>query len=200
MPYVNIQITRDGVTAEQKRRLIAGATDLLVLVLGKNPATTVVVIDEIEPDNWGIGGESVTARRRRDPASAAARVPALPFPPMKKHGFIVYSGATETGRVFHALTHARQAHERGDEVALYFASEGTVWPGLLAAPKHPLHALFSLLQKAGVLRGACENCAAAFGHTESAGAVCTLVKGPAASYGQIDILGLHDEGFHVWMF
>lgn len=65
MPYVNIKITREGVTADQKARLIQGATQLLVDVLGKNPQTTVVVIDEVETDNWGIGGESVTLRRAR---------------------------------------------------------------------------------------------------------------------------------------
>jgi 4-oxalocrotonate tautomerase len=65
MPYVNIKITREGVTAEQKARLIQGATQLLVDVLGKNPQTTVVVIDEVDTDNWGIGGESVTLRRAR---------------------------------------------------------------------------------------------------------------------------------------
>ena len=64
MPYVNIKITREGATAEQKAELIRGATQLLVDVLGKNPATTVVVIDEVETDNWGIAGESVTVRRR----------------------------------------------------------------------------------------------------------------------------------------
>ncbi len=53
MPYVNIKITREGATAEQKEQLIAGATQLLVDVLGKNPATTVVVIDEVDTDNWG---------------------------------------------------------------------------------------------------------------------------------------------------
>lgn len=63
MPYVNIKITREGATAEQKAQLIKGATDLLVDVLGKNPATTVVVIEEVETDNWGIGGETVTSRR-----------------------------------------------------------------------------------------------------------------------------------------
>lgn len=65
MPYVNIRITRDGATAEQKARLIKGVTYLLVEVLDKNPATTMVIIDEVETDNWGIGGESVTTRRRR---------------------------------------------------------------------------------------------------------------------------------------
>lgn len=64
MPYVNFKITREGVTAEQKAALIKGATQLLVEVLGKNPATTVVVIDEVDTDNWGIGGESVTVRRK----------------------------------------------------------------------------------------------------------------------------------------
>ena len=66
MPYVNIKITREGeVTAEQKKRLIEGATNLLHDVLGKNTATTVVTIDEVAADNWGIGGVPVTELRRR---------------------------------------------------------------------------------------------------------------------------------------
>jgi 4-oxalocrotonate tautomerase len=65
MPYVNIKITKEGATAEQKARLIEGATRLLAEVLGKNPKTTVVVIDEVDTDNWGIAGESVTVRRAR---------------------------------------------------------------------------------------------------------------------------------------
>lgn len=65
MPYVNIKITREGATAEQKAELIKGATELLVRVLNKNPATTTVIIEEVDPDNWGLGGESVTVRRQR---------------------------------------------------------------------------------------------------------------------------------------
>jgi 4-oxalocrotonate tautomerase len=65
MPYVNIRITKDGVTPEKKAQLIQGVTQLLVDLLGKNPQTTVVVIDEVETDNWGIGGETVTARRKQ---------------------------------------------------------------------------------------------------------------------------------------
>jgi 4-oxalocrotonate tautomerase len=65
MPFVNIKITKEGVTSEEKAQLIQGATKLLEDVLGKNPATTVVVIDEVETDNWGIGGETFTVRRRR---------------------------------------------------------------------------------------------------------------------------------------
>jgi len=66
MPFVNIKITKDGSTPEQKAELIKGVTDLLVKVLHKNPATTVVVIDEVDTNNWGIGGETVTARRREN--------------------------------------------------------------------------------------------------------------------------------------
>lgn len=72
MPYVNIRITREGVTAEQKRDLIAGATDLLQRILGKNPATTVVVIDEVEVDNWGIGGLPVPEYRAAQASAHAA--------------------------------------------------------------------------------------------------------------------------------
>jgi 4-oxalocrotonate tautomerase len=65
MPYVNIKITKEGVTAEQKANLIQGVTRLPADILGKNPQTTVVVIDEVETDNWGIGGETVTVCRQR---------------------------------------------------------------------------------------------------------------------------------------
>ena len=66
MPYVNIKITKEGVTAEKKAQLIQGVTSLLADLLGKNPQTTVVVIDEVDTDNWGIGGETVTVRRRNE--------------------------------------------------------------------------------------------------------------------------------------
>lgn len=65
MPYVNIKVTggSEAPGAEQKAELIRGVTELLSRVLNKNPETTVVVIDEINMDNWGIGGKSVTVRR-----------------------------------------------------------------------------------------------------------------------------------------
>ncbi len=66
MPYVNIKITQEGATKEAKARLIEGVTGLLRDVLGKNPQTTVVVIEEVPTDNWGIGGESITVRRKRE--------------------------------------------------------------------------------------------------------------------------------------
>lgn len=60
MPYVKIEVTREGVTKEQKEKLIKGVTDLLVDVLNKDPMLTHVVIDEVGTDNWGVGGEQVT--------------------------------------------------------------------------------------------------------------------------------------------
>lgn len=65
MPYVNIKITNESVTKKQKSELVAGTTELLKRVLNKNPSTTVVIIDEVETDNWGIAGELVTDRRKR---------------------------------------------------------------------------------------------------------------------------------------
>lgn len=64
MPYVNIKITREGATAEQKAQLIAGVTGLLVDVLNKNPATTFVVIDEVATEDWGVGGLPVEDYRK----------------------------------------------------------------------------------------------------------------------------------------
>lgn len=64
MPFVNVRITEGGVTAEQKAEIIRRMTDVLVETLGKNPASTMVVIDEVPTDNWGLGGQSVTEIRK----------------------------------------------------------------------------------------------------------------------------------------
>lgn len=68
MPYVNIRITREGATPEQKARLIRGVTDLLVEVLDKSPTTTFVVIDETALKDWGVGGVPVDQYRREQAA------------------------------------------------------------------------------------------------------------------------------------
>lgn len=76
MPYVNIKITREGgpegtgPSAEEKSRLIKGVTDLLQELLGKDPATTFVVIDEVALDDWGIGGLPVPDYRRQQGSPA----------------------------------------------------------------------------------------------------------------------------------
>lgn len=63
MPYVNVRIAKTGATAEQKAKVIKGITDLLFDVLGKPKPSTYVVIDEVELDNWGVGGETLTKIR-----------------------------------------------------------------------------------------------------------------------------------------
>lgn len=66
MPYINIKITREGATAEQKAELIKGATELLARVLNKNPKTTVVTIEEVDTDSWGIGGDPAEIARENE--------------------------------------------------------------------------------------------------------------------------------------
>lgn len=65
MPIVNIKITRDGASREQKAALIAGATELLHKVLGKDPALTFVLLEEVEADHWGVAGMSASDFRAR---------------------------------------------------------------------------------------------------------------------------------------
>jgi 4-oxalocrotonate tautomerase len=64
MPYIHIQITREGVTAAQKAELIARTTHMMVDVLQKDPATTFVIIEEVDTDNWGVAGKTVTELSR----------------------------------------------------------------------------------------------------------------------------------------
>jgi 4-oxalocrotonate tautomerase len=65
MPYIKIEITREGVTREQKQALIKGVTDLMTSVLNKDPQLTNVVIQEIDLDDWGIAGEQVSVLREK---------------------------------------------------------------------------------------------------------------------------------------
>lgn len=67
MPYINIKVTKENgePTAEQKAQLIDGVTELVSRVLGRNKASTVVIIDEIDMQNYGLGGESIKSIRER---------------------------------------------------------------------------------------------------------------------------------------
>jgi 4-oxalocrotonate tautomerase len=71
MPIVTIQITREGTTPDQKAALIKGATDLLVKVLNKPPGLTFVVIEEVDLEDWGVGGLPVGEYRRQSGASSS---------------------------------------------------------------------------------------------------------------------------------
>jgi 4-oxalocrotonate tautomerase len=65
MPYIKIELTREGVSREQKQALIKGVTDLMTDVLNKDPQLTHVVIQEIELDDWGFAGEQVSVLREK---------------------------------------------------------------------------------------------------------------------------------------
>ena len=64
MPYVNVRITRDGVTVEQKRQVVEQITRTLVNVLGKRPEHIHIIIDEVEPEDWGFAGMLTTDYRK----------------------------------------------------------------------------------------------------------------------------------------
>lgn len=64
MPYINVRITKDGVTAEQKAQIVSEMTDTLRRVLGKKPEHTHIIIDEVEPENWGYAGMLTTEFRK----------------------------------------------------------------------------------------------------------------------------------------
>ena len=65
MPYVKIEVTREGVTREKKQQLIAGVTNLISDILGKDPHLTHIVLQEIELDDWGFAGEQVSVLREK---------------------------------------------------------------------------------------------------------------------------------------
>ncbi len=66
MPYVNVRITKDGVTTAQKRQIVEEITQTLVRVLGKRPEHTHIIIDEVEPENWGFAGMLTSEYHKRD--------------------------------------------------------------------------------------------------------------------------------------
>ena len=65
MPYVNVKITKDGVTKSQKAQIVRDITNSLVKTLGKKPEHIHIVIDEVETDNWGFAGMLTTEYRKK---------------------------------------------------------------------------------------------------------------------------------------
>jgi 4-oxalocrotonate tautomerase len=65
MPYVNVRITKDGVTSDQKRRIVEEITGTLVTVLGKRPEHIHIIIDEVELENWGFAGMLTSEYRKQ---------------------------------------------------------------------------------------------------------------------------------------
>jgi 4-oxalocrotonate tautomerase len=73
MPYVNVRITKGGVTAAQKAQIIAEITATLQRVLDKKPEHTHIVIDEIDTDNWGFAGMTTTQWRKTQKSPSAKK-------------------------------------------------------------------------------------------------------------------------------
>jgi 4-oxalocrotonate tautomerase len=67
MPFINIKLIPDGITAAKKAEVIRRVTQVMVDVLGKNPETTHVCIEEVPAESWGIGGVPVSERRKKKP-------------------------------------------------------------------------------------------------------------------------------------
>jgi len=67
VPFVSVKLARrdEPATREQKSALIAGITKLLQDVLSKRPEDVLVLIEELDPDNWGQGGQTATALRQQ---------------------------------------------------------------------------------------------------------------------------------------
>lgn len=67
MPFINLRITKDSVTREQKAQVIAEMTETLQRVMAKKPELTHIVIEEVDTDNWGYAGLTTTEYRRQNP-------------------------------------------------------------------------------------------------------------------------------------
>lgn len=74
MPYVNVKITKDGVTAEQKKKIVQDITQSLVTTLGKRPEHIHIVIDEVNPENWGFAGMLTTEFRATEKQKPQTRL------------------------------------------------------------------------------------------------------------------------------
>lgn len=117
-----------------------------------------------------------------------------------KHVFVVYSGESDPGRVYHALVYALQASRRGDEVLLFFAGDGTFWPEALENNHPTMGEMFRELKERNVLAGVTKNCAVAYGRAVAAEKVLPLVSGPEESRGQIDLLDFADRSYRIWTY
>jgi len=66
MPVLNLIMTKEqgGATKEQKAALIEGFTRVFSEVMGRGEKTMVVTITEVDTDNYGIGGKTITEIRK----------------------------------------------------------------------------------------------------------------------------------------
>lgn len=86
---------------------------------------------------------------------------------MAKFAILAQPQKSDTGRAMHSLLYAKQLHEAGHDVAVYYDGEGTTWISKFEDPQFPYHPLFREVSAAGLIAGACTYCAKAFGVSEA---------------------------------
>jgi len=59
MPIVHIYITPPGPSDDMKQRLYRAVTDAIEQTLGKAPASTRILLHELEGSDWSVAGKPV---------------------------------------------------------------------------------------------------------------------------------------------
>ncbi len=89
---------------------------------------------------------------------------------MAKFAILAQPQKTDMGRAVHSLLYAKQLHEAGHDVALYYDGEGTTWIGRFEDKGFKYHDLYRAVQGAGLIAGACRYCSDAFGARDAVAA------------------------------
>jgi DsrE/DsrF-like family len=111
------------------------------------------------------------------------------------------AGEDAMGRMFNGLAAAYDFKHKGTEVGVYFQGTGTRWPGVLANPEHPIHALYKAVEDtvAGVSCG----CADVFGareEVEKAGFDLITDNSVPGTSGLPSIAQIAADGYTVFTF
>src|ERR1700730_15867096 len=89
---------------------------------------------------------------------------------------LVHAGPQEPGRALHSLLYGQELHEAGYTVQIMFDGAGTTWVKEFKNPENKYNPLYNQVEKLGIIAGACEYCANAFGVVEDVkGAGVSLV-------------------------
>lgn len=59
MPFVNLKLVKGQTTSDQRQNIIEGITDLIVNIMGRERDFTVITFDELEKNQWIIGGKNI---------------------------------------------------------------------------------------------------------------------------------------------
>lgn len=68
MPFIELNIA-EGRTVEQKAAAVASITDAVVRTLDVQPEQVRILINEVNPENFAIAGETMAMRMARESAT-----------------------------------------------------------------------------------------------------------------------------------